>query len=94
MSLTSGASGGSRTPPRPTPSAAPPGVNSDKTPIGFVHILVYDWAVGASEVRLKLPREAEPDQPNALSEQARFRRRLIADLDAAIGLLGDPNTNG
>jgi hypothetical protein len=63
------------------------GYNPDSA-IASITILVFDWGPGQSEVRLKLPAEAEPGQPNAVAEQAKFRARVIADLDDAIRLLG------
>lgn len=76
----------------PTPSAAPlpsryPRMEST---IASITILMYDWAPGRSEIRLKFPIEAEPGQPNAIAEQSRFRARVIADLDDALRELGGP----
>jgi hypothetical protein len=65
------------------------GYNPDSA-IASVTILVFDWAPGQSEIRLKLPAEAEPGQPNAAAAQAKFRTRIIADLDDAIRILGAP----
>jgi hypothetical protein len=76
----------------PTPSVAPlPSEDSRiESAIGFITILIYDWAPGRSEIRLKLPAEAKPGQPNATAEQDRFRARVIADLDDALLELGGP----
>jgi hypothetical protein len=82
----------------PTPSAAPlPSQNSSiESTIASITILMYDWAPGRSEIRLKLPAQAEPGQPNAIAEQNRFRARVIADLDDArfklVGSTGLPNS--
>jgi hypothetical protein len=65
------------------------GYNPDSA-IASIEILIFDWAPGQSEIRLKLPAEAEPGQPTAVAEQAKFRARVIADLDDAIRLLGGP----
>jgi hypothetical protein len=76
----------------PTPRAAPlPSRDfSIESAIGFITILIQDWAPGRSEIRLRLPLEARPGQPNALTEQSRFRARVIADLDDALRELGGP----
>lgn len=76
----------------PTPSIGPlPSRDfSVESAIGFITILIYDWAPGTAEIRLKLPTEAEPGQPNAIGEQSRFRTRVIADLDDALRELGGP----
>ncbi len=52
--------------------------------MGMITILIHDWAPGRSEIRMKLPPEAKPGQPNAMAEQSRFRARVIADLDDAL----------
>jgi hypothetical protein len=74
----------------PTPSTAPlPSQNpSMESTIASITILMYDWAPGRSEIRLKLPAQAEPGQPNVIAEQNRFRARVIADLDDALRELG------
>jgi hypothetical protein len=76
----------------PTPSVAPlPSQDlSIESAIGSITILIYDWAPGRSEIRLKLPAEAKPGQPNAIAEQNRFRARVIADLNDALRELGGP----
>lgn len=76
----------------PTPSGEPLSStsSSDESAIGLVTILIYDWAPGQSEIRLRLPAEAQPGQPNALAEQSRFRARVMADLDDALRELGGP----
>ncbi len=76
----------------PRPSAAPlPGRDSSvESAMGMISILIHDWAPGRSEIRMKLPPEAKPGQPNAMAEQNRFRARVIADLDDALRELGGP----
>lgn len=86
----SSASVPSSSPVPPVPSAMPSGFTTEKEPIGFVTILLYGWEPGLSEVRLKFPPGAEAFQPNAAAEQARFRARMVADLDEAIAQLGAP----
>jgi phosphatidate phosphatase APP1 len=72
-----------------TDDPASVGYNPDSA-IASITILVFDWAPGQSEVRLQLPAEAEPGQSNAVAAQAKFRARLITDIDDAIRLLGGP----
>lgn len=78
---------------QPTPSVEPLSASSstDSEPtIGSVTILVYDWASGQSQVRMQFPPEAQSGQPGALAAQAKFRARLITDLDDAFRILGGP----
>jgi len=75
---------------QPTPSIEPISNSGTESVIGSVTILVYDWAPAQSEISLQLPAEAQPGQPNAVAEQAKFRARLIADLDDALQELGGP----
>jgi hypothetical protein len=77
---------------QPTPSISIESTSDSGTEsvIGSVTILVYDWAPAQSEIRLLLPTEAQPGEPNAVPEQAKFRARLIADLDDALRELGGP----
>lgn len=75
---------------QPTPSIEPDSNNGTESVIGSLTILVLDWAPAQSEISLQWPAEAQPGQPNALAEQAKFRARLIADLNDALQELGGP----
>lgn len=79
-----------REPPRPGAAPLPGRDSSVESAIGVITVLIHDWAPGRSEIRMMLPPEAKPGQPNAMAEQSRFRARVIADLDDALRELGGP----
>jgi hypothetical protein len=50
-------------------------------PIGEVHVLVYGWERGKTEVRVKFPDEPASGNPDAATKQAEFRSLVLAEVD-------------
>ena len=74
--------------PKPVAAGESPGAPDTEPVIGSVTILVYGWDPGRSVISLQFPTEALPGQPDAVSQQAKFKARLLADLDDAFNELG------
>lgn len=56
-------------------------------PIAEVHVLVYGWERGKTEVRVKFPAEAISGKPGAAARQDQFRNLVLAELDESIRVL-------
>lgn len=61
-----------------------------RTPIGELHILVYDWKPGQSEVQVRFPVDALPGAPNAATLQGRFAKLISDELSQALRAFGSP----
>jgi hypothetical protein len=66
---------------QPTPHAVSGTPPNQAKPIGEVHIFVYGWERGRSEVLVKFPREAEPGRAGAAANQGKLRKLVIAELE-------------
>jgi len=72
--------------PRPTLSAENPAAKM--SPIGEVHILVYDWKPGRSEVQIRFPPDALPGAPDFATLQPRFQKLIRDEFEDALETFG------
>jgi hypothetical protein len=59
-----------------------------RVPIGAVHVIVYDWLPGQTEVQIQWPKEALHGAADAGSRQDTFSKLVKSELADAIDALG------